>query len=64
MPSGGGANEDMKWLHGNFFFRERAYEILLRKKGFVKHVEWYMARLVDHNGHQKDMCYNKIGLCA
>ena len=26
--------------------------------------EWYMARLVVMKGHQKDTCYNDIGLCA
>lgn len=24
---------------------------------------WYFARLVVKNAHQKDMCYNQIGLC-
>ena len=27
-------------------------------------VEWYMARLVVKNGHQKDMCHNEGGVCA
>ena len=26
--------------------------------------EWCMARIVVKNGHQKDTCYNEIGLCA
>jgi hypothetical protein len=27
-------------------------------------LEWYTARLMVKNGHQKDMCYDEIGLCA
>ena len=27
-------------------------------------LEWYMARIVVKNGHQKSMCYNGIELCA
>jgi hypothetical protein len=28
------------------------------------HQEWYMARFVVENEHQKSTCYNNIGLCA
>ena len=28
------------------------------------YLEWYMARLAYKNEHQKDTCYNEIGLCA
>jgi hypothetical protein len=25
-------------------------------------IEWYVTRLEGKNGHQKDVCYNEIGL--
>lgn len=27
-------------------------------------LKWYLARLTIEAGHQEDMCYDEIGLCA
>ena len=45
----------MQLVHG-------PYVVIIRN--WTPIFKWYMARLVGKNGHQKDMCYNEIGLCA